>query len=46
MLNCIVIGVEQQVQENNPAANSNEEGGFIPPGRYSEDNRSPCQQLN
>lgn len=46
MLNCIVIGVEQQVQENNPAANSNEEGGLIPPGRYSEDNRSPGQQLN
>lgn len=46
MLNCIVIGVEQQVQENNAAANSNEEGGFIPPGGYSEDNRSPCQQLN
>lgn len=46
MLNCIVIGAEQQVQENNPAANSNEEGGLIPSGRYSEDNRSPCQQLN
>lgn len=46
MLNCIVIGVEQQVQKKNPAANSNEEVGLIPSGRYSEDNRSPCQQLN
>lgn len=46
MLNWVVIGAEQQVQKNNSAANSNEKVGLIPSGRYSEDNRSPCQQLN
>lgn len=46
MLNCVVIGAEQQVQKNNSAANSNEKVGLIPSGRYSEDNRIPCQQLN
>lgn len=46
MLNCVVIGAEQQVQKNNSAANSNEKIGLLPSVWYSEDNRSPCQQLN
>lgn len=45
-LTCVVIGVEQQVQKNNSAANSNERVSLIPSGRYWEDNREPCQQLN
>lgn len=45
-LTCVVIGVEQQVQKNNSAANSNERVRLIPSGRYWEDNRGPCQQLN
>lgn len=33
-LTCVVIGVEQQVQKNNSAANSNERVRLIPSGRY------------
>lgn len=42
MLNCNVIGVEQQVQKNNPAANSNEEVGLIPSGGIQKITEAPA----